>query len=128
MARTPASTAGPVNAGQRGTARVGEVGLEHRPVEVVGVHARALAQGVLQILDQGADVAGACTPSPRGKSPDMSMIPAPVTPVTPRQTSHSRTEVRAPPSSSAPSASWASWARIRSRRRPLMAGARKLAG
>ena len=58
MARTPASTAGGVKGEPAGRARLSQVGLEHRPVLVIGVHARPLLQGVLQLLDQRAHLIG----------------------------------------------------------------------
>ena len=57
-ARTPASMAGPVKASHRGVPVIGQIGFEHGPVLVVGVHAGPLAERVLQLLDEVAHLVG----------------------------------------------------------------------
>ena len=47
-----------------GRAGLGQIGFEHGPVLVVGVHARALAERVLQLLDEGAHLVGGAHRAP----------------------------------------------------------------
>ena len=61
-----------------GRAGVGQIGLEHRPVLVVGVDARPLAERRTAAPRSARSPRRWCTPSPAGTSPDMSMIPAPL--------------------------------------------------
>jgi hypothetical protein len=42
-----------------------EIGLQHRPLTVVSVHARALSKGELEVLDKGAHTVSGAKRAPR---------------------------------------------------------------
>ena len=89
-ARTPASTAGAVNDGQRVRERIVEIRFEHGKPLGVRIDTRALSQRQLQLLD-ARPLTGFTVSSERPGAPSaIRMMPAPLSPVTSAQVSHSR--------------------------------------